>query len=226
MSSTVLMRPSRCLPLERMRVRASSRFLGQRLRRSLPASARRSRGWRQAASSAHGSCWRRTATCAGLRSRARATLLRDLLEQPGVLDGDHGLVGKSSDKFDLFCGERARCSTGKEERPNQLHPPAALELPGTSETRARRIAYRAWVRSARSSIRRPGQFACSAMTFAMTDALRRMKGCVAQCALSSSVIAVGGPEVRISSPCGAVNPTLSASQSRAAVLSDRVQHGL
>ena len=42
-------------------------------RRSLPASARRSRGWRRAGFSARGSCWRRTATCAGSRSRARGS---------------------------------------------------------------------------------------------------------------------------------------------------------
>ena len=46
------------------------------LRRSLPASARRSRGWRRAGSSARGSCWRRTATCAGWRSRARGSSAR------------------------------------------------------------------------------------------------------------------------------------------------------
>ena len=49
------------------------RFLGLAARRSLPASARRSRGWRRAGFAARGSCWRRTATCAGWRSRARGS---------------------------------------------------------------------------------------------------------------------------------------------------------
>src|SRR5262249_54356250 len=55
---------------------------------------------------------------AALRELARARLFR--LEQPRVLDGDHGLIGERFEEFDLSVGEGAGFPACDENRPNDL----------------------------------------------------------------------------------------------------------
>src|ERR1700730_1576168 len=64
-----------------------------------------------------------------------AALVLDFVEQPHVLDGDHGLVGEGLDQLDLLGGERADLRTEQhddpdratfaQERNGQYGPPAA-----------------------------------------------------------------------------------------------------
>src|SRR5262249_8392940 len=44
--------------------------------------------------------------------------LLDLLEEPYVFDGDHGLVGEGFEKSDLFLRERADLHTANHDRPD------------------------------------------------------------------------------------------------------------
>ena len=50
-----------------------------------------------------------------------------LVEQPGVLDGDDGLRGEALDQFNLFIRERPDFLTKEIKGPYQLGPPSALE---------------------------------------------------------------------------------------------------
>ena len=47
------------------------------------------------------------------RSRQFARPLFQFLEQPHVLDGDHGLIGEGFEKFDLFLGRRDELPCGE-----------------------------------------------------------------------------------------------------------------
>ena len=105
MSSTVLISPSRCLPLERMRVRASVDFLP-----SGPIEAflhqfgvAEDGGERGPQLMAHVGDELRLVLARDLKL---AALLGDLLEQARVLDGDDGLVGEGLQQRDLFVRER------------------------------------------------------------------------------------------------------------------------
>ena len=53
--------------------------------------------------------------------------LLDLLEQPHVLDGDHGLIGEGFEQRDLFVGERAdlRAANMNQRRSQRLRAAAA-----------------------------------------------------------------------------------------------------
>ena len=51
--------------------------------------------------------------------------LLEFFEQPDVLDGDHGLIGKGFKKRDLFIGKRTRFSTTKYNDPDCERPLAA-----------------------------------------------------------------------------------------------------
>jgi hypothetical protein len=49
-----------------------------------------------------------------------AGLCLDLIEQPHILDRDHGLVGKGRNQFDLFVGERFDRLAAKKENADRL----------------------------------------------------------------------------------------------------------
>ena len=58
-----------------------------------------------------------------------------LVEQPHVLDGDHGLVGEGRDELDLLFGERLDLGARQEDRPRSPRRP---RISGTASMRARR----------------------------------------------------------------------------------------
>ena len=101
------MSPSRCLPLERMRVRASSGFLALRLVEAFlhQLGVAEDGGERRPQLVAHVGDELRLVLAGDLQL---AALLRDLLEQARVLQGDGGLVGEGLHEADDGLGEFAR----------------------------------------------------------------------------------------------------------------------
>src|SRR4029453_1474182 len=53
-----------------------------------------------------------------MRLRQRGVLLLQLLEQPNILDGDHGLVGEGLEQGDLVLGEGAHFASADEDCAN------------------------------------------------------------------------------------------------------------
>ena len=64
--------------------------------------------------------------------------LLDFFEQPHVLDGDHGLVGKGFEKRDLFLGERSDLRSANVNRPDRGCPRAATAWLSTVRITKRR----------------------------------------------------------------------------------------
>ena len=104
---------------------------------------------------------RRSSSECGEFARARL----HLLEQPGVLDRDHGLIGEGLQDFDLALREMARLQTRHDERAfdrvvsQQRHAEQGARLDRRGTAAARRIPRlrgdREWLRSRPDSITRP-----------------------------------------------------------------------
>ena len=59
------------------------------------------------------------AVCCSSDSADRGALLH-VVEQPHVLDRDHGLVGEGGDQLDLFLGERTNRTARQYEHPDEI----------------------------------------------------------------------------------------------------------
>ena len=171
------------------------------------------------------------AVCCCSDSRQIVGALLHLVEQPRVLDGDHGLVGEGLDQLDLLVGERLGPRRAPDaDRADRARPPGASARPATcaAARRSRRdmrlivrvrpdqSAYRDVDRLARSSD--AGRRRCS-----RPDRQRMRSADLGRSSLARSACC----DVRMTSPSRSRRHAVARRRTAAAAFSsDRVEHRL